>query len=136
MPAKPNAKNWTDVQMAITTVAITASLGLWNIFATPAKKPTASLAEVKPTQPPTQTPLPLPTETALPQPTPTAATLALRPVKIIFGGKAPKQQVIQIAAPPEQTAKNNRRQNDTNNTDNSAQQPAPVVSEPPATGTS
>ena len=36
MPAKPK-NNWNDVQTAIATAAIVTTLGMWNVFATPAK---------------------------------------------------------------------------------------------------
>ena len=121
--------------MAITTIAITASLGLWNAFSTPENKPAAIAAAAKPTEPP-PTPLPQPSATPAPQPTPTAPGLALRPVKIIFGGKAPQQQVIQVIPPvAEATGKNNRRQNN-NQDNNSPAQSDPVPSNPPATGSS
>jgi len=37
MPAKPNSRNWNDVQLAIATVAVVTTLGLWNLFAQPSK---------------------------------------------------------------------------------------------------
>ncbi len=37
MPAKPHAKNWKDVQMVISAVAVTFTLGLWNLVASPKK---------------------------------------------------------------------------------------------------
>jgi cytochrome oxidase assembly protein ShyY1 len=94
MANKPQGKSWSEIQLAIAALAVTATLGFWNLFSTPDKAQTS--AQV--TQSFTPPPPPTPTETAQP----TATALALRPVKIIFGGKAPQQQVIQVAmaAPP------------------------------------
>ena len=57
MPAKPNARNWNDVQTAIVTAAIVTTIGLWNLFSTPAKTVTAQAkvptdTSVPPTEPP------------------------------------------------------------------------------------
>ena len=45
MPAKSNLRNWNDVQTAIATAAIVTTLGLWNLFATPAKAETVKASE-------------------------------------------------------------------------------------------
>ena len=52
MPPKPNARNWYDVQTAIATAAIVTTLGLWNLFATPAKTVTTQAQPQEPTNPP------------------------------------------------------------------------------------
>jgi hypothetical protein len=57
MPAKPNARDWNDVQSAIATVAIVATLGMWNLFAKPAKTVTAQVKE--PAGPPAEPPVTL-----------------------------------------------------------------------------
>ena len=76
MPAKPNARNWNDVQTAIATVAIVTTLGLWNLFATPSKKEATSTSQ--PVVPP-------PTEPPVQSPAQSAATpTAMPPVKIMF----------------------------------------------------
>ncbi len=46
MPAKPK-NNWNDVQTAIATATIVTTLGMWNLFSTPAK---ADKAEAVPTE--------------------------------------------------------------------------------------
>ena len=101
MPNKPQGKSWSEIQLAITAISITATLGLWNLFSTPNKTVAAQVAPPDPT--PTEPPAP--TEAA--QPTAAATALSLRPVKIIFGGKAPQQQVIQVAAAEPKKRKNN-----------------------------
>lgn len=35
MAAKPNTKNWNDVQLAIVSISLVLSLFLWNLFAGP-----------------------------------------------------------------------------------------------------
>ncbi|MCX6078578.1 MAG: hypothetical protein NTW32_03500 [Chloroflexi bacterium] len=99
MANKPQGKSWSEIQMAITAVAITATLAFWNIFSAPDKSlAAAKMAETStPPAPPTPTETELPTETAVSAPT---ASLGLRPIKIIYGGKAPVQQVVQVAAAP------------------------------------
>ena len=52
MPSKPNARNWNDVQTALATAAIVTTLGLWNLFATPAKTATTQAQPQEPTNPP------------------------------------------------------------------------------------
>ena len=85
MAAKPNSRNWNDVQTAIATVAIVTTLGMWNLFATPSKTKAsqASQPTVPPTDPPTEVPMELapagiPIPTKMPQ------------VKIIFAGATPQ----------------------------------------------
>ena len=79
MNNKPKAKSWAEVQMAITAVAITTTLVLWNMFASPDKNQAVAQAQATPV--PTEPPTP---EEATAVPTATAS-FALRPVKIIFG---------------------------------------------------
>lgn len=97
MASKPQGKSWSEIQMAITAVAITATLAFWSIFSTPDQ--TQAIAKAVETATPPAPPPPAateqPTETALP-----TESLALRPIKIIYGGKAPVQQIIQVAAAP------------------------------------
>lgn len=90
MANKPQGKNWSEIQLAIAALGIAAMLWFWNLFSVPAPVQ-ASVLEPQTATPP---PAPTPTEVALP----TAPVLALRPVKIIYGGQAPQQTVIQVAA--------------------------------------
>jgi hypothetical protein len=55
MPAKNNPRNWNDVQTAIATTAIVTTLGLWNLFATPAKAEAVKSSELV-SLPPTEEP--------------------------------------------------------------------------------
>lgn len=75
MPPRPNARRWNDVQTAIATVAIVTTLGLWNLFATPAKAKVVQTQE--PVVPPTK-PLVSAEPTRMPQ------------VKIMFTPGAPQ----------------------------------------------
>ena len=96
MPAKPNTRNWNDVQTAIATVAIVATLGLWNLFATPSKAEAAAVDE--PTVPPTEPPVTEIPAAVMPQ------------VKIMFTPVAPQQtDVVQ------QTQEKKKKNTDNNN---------------------
>jgi hypothetical protein len=83
MPPKPNARNWNDVQTAIATAAIVTTLGMWNIFASPAKA-----KETEPAQPDEEAPVlpdmpsrgPNRESSGVPVPTPTSMPY----VKIMF----------------------------------------------------
>ena len=88
MSPKTKPNTWNDVQTAIATVTIVTTLGLWNLFATPAK---ASSTQVNtPTLPPTEPPVAA-QPTAMPQ------------IKIMF------------TSVPQQTVTNQQTQNTTNN---------------------
>lgn len=122
MNNKPKAKSWAEVQMAITAVAITTTLVLWNMFASPDKNQAVAQAQATPA--PTEPPTP---EEATAVPTATAS-FALKPVKIIFGGTAPQQQIVQVSASnPTSKKKNNTNKNPA---------PAPKPSNPPPSGSS
>ena len=103
MPPKPKNRNrWNDVQTAIAAMAIAVTLGMWNLFATPAKAVTAQTEEPT-TIPPTEPPVTAePTEpTALPK------------VKIMFTQGA--TQVTAAQQQPQQvTAKKKRKKKDNN----------------------
>ena len=97
MANKPQGKSWSEIQMAITAVAITATLAFWSLFSTPNQNQAIAKAveTATPPVPPPPAATEQPTETALP-----TQSLGLRPIKIIYGGKAPVQQIIQVAAAP------------------------------------
>lgn len=65
MPAKPNARNWKDVQTAIASIAIVITLGMWELFATPAK--TEAVETLEPVIPPTEPPVAATEPTQMPQ---------------------------------------------------------------------
>jgi hypothetical protein len=46
MKNKPLKKNWDDVKMVITTVAIASTLGFWNVFSRLEPKVAASIPEI------------------------------------------------------------------------------------------
>ena len=93
MPAKPNSRNkWNDIQTAIATMAIATTLGMWNLFATPAKTVTAQTEE--PTLPPTEPPV-TPEPTSMPQ------------VKIMCTQIAPQTTIVQ--QPHQETQKKKKK---------------------------
>jgi hypothetical protein len=64
MAPKNTARNWNDVQTAIGTVAIVTTLGMWNLFATPAPKKSV---QTEPTLPPVEEAPVASAPTAMPQ---------------------------------------------------------------------
>jgi hypothetical protein len=114
MPGKPRSRNWNDVQMAIATVAIVTTLGMWNLFASPSKAvKTAGTSE--PVQPPPPTDLPVGDQVAPIAITPTA----MPQVKIMFTpGVTPvvQQPVQQIQQPVKKKKKNNNNTNSSGTT--------------------
>jgi len=98
MSAKPTKRNWNDVQTAIATAAIVTTLGMWNLFAAPAKTATAQAEE--PTLPPTEPP-------ASPEPA------ALPYVKVMFTPMAPETTTVvqqsQQEAPKKKKKKEKRK---------------------------
>lgn len=87
----PKKKNWNDIQMVITTISITATIGMWNMFAIDAKAKT--IEAEKAFIPPAPSETPAPTSTPMPAPT----MMVYKPIKIIYGGTPPAPQVVQIA---------------------------------------
>ena len=99
MPAKPHARNWNDVQTAIAALAVVSSLGLWNLFATPAK--TETVKSTEPVLPPTDVPQ-------------SAQPVAMPQVKIIFTQAAPQTTLVpQVLV--NQQAQNKKKKNKNNN---------------------
>jgi hypothetical protein len=94
MSAKPNARNWNDVQTAIATAAIVTTLGMWNLFAAPAETAAAQAQEPSPTLPPTEPP-------AAPEPT------LMPQVKIMFTQIPTK--TTNIVQQPQQTKKKKKK---------------------------
>ena len=84
MPAKPGSGNLVDIKMLMAALAISTTLGLWNLFATTDKPVT------------TQTTVDLQTSPAA------AIESPVQPVfrgKILFGGQPPSQQTILVQRP-------------------------------------
>lgn len=100
MSAKPNARNWNDVQTAIATAAIVTTLGMWNLFAAPAETAAAQAQEPSPTLPPTEPP-------AAPEPT------LMPQVKIMFTQIPTK--TTNIVQQPQQTKKKKKKKDNGGN---------------------
>lgn len=110
MPTKPKSRNWNDVQTAIATAAIVATLGLWNLLATPSKVVKAvETREPALPSPPTE----LSAEDQVAPGGPIIPT-AMPQVKIIFtpGATPIVQQQVQ---PVQQPAKKKKKKNNNNN---------------------
>ena len=93
MPAKPNPRNWNDVQTAIAAVTVVITLGLWNLFAQPSKTVTAQSVDTL-TPPPTEPPV-------------AAEPAAIPQVKIMFTQVAPQNIVITQPQPSKKKNNNN-----------------------------
>ncbi|HEX2998163.1 MAG TPA: hypothetical protein VHP14_25285 [Anaerolineales bacterium] len=110
MSAKPTKRNWNDVQTAIATAAIVTTLGMWNLFATPAETVTARAEDstIPPTEPPAE---PSAEPTASPEPT------ALPYVKVMFTPNAPlptitaPQQQVQTTVDQKKKKREKRKSN-------------------------
>ncbi len=90
MPNKSSSKKWSDVEIAIATVSIAVTLGLWNVFAAPQQKNGTPQVNATVAPPPTDVPVTLSLPTVMPE------------VKILLGGKAPQIQApaqVQASAP-------------------------------------
>lgn len=93
MNTKPQ-KSWGEIQLAIAAMAMTGTLALWNVFATPDSRQVVAQTGDTATPPPD-----VPTQEASPSP-------RFIPLKIIFGGTPPKQKaVFQSYAPQSSTSK-------------------------------
>jgi hypothetical protein len=84
MPAKPGSKNRNDIKMLMAALAVTTTLGLWNLFATLDKPATAQKTASLPSIPPAVVANP--------------AQQTFRG-RILLGGQAPSQQVIVVQRP-------------------------------------
>ncbi len=90
MSAKPTKRNWNDIQTAIATAAIVTTLGMWNLFAAPAKTATAQTQD--PTLPPTDPPTDIPASTE---------HASMPYVKIMFTPVAPGTQTTTVSQQPQ-----------------------------------
>jgi hypothetical protein len=82
MANNPGSRNWNDFQMALATMAMALTLGLWNVFAEPDRTLAKESAAQSITPPPEVAPAvnPAPTQ--------------LGPIKIMLGGTAPQTTVV------------------------------------------
>ncbi|RPJ28115.1 MAG: hypothetical protein EHM33_05635 [Chloroflexi bacterium] len=110
MATKPAKRNWDDVQTAIATAAIVTTLGMWNLFATPAKAeeveavPTPEKVPAQPALPPAEPPVGFPID---------VGSAALPKVKIMFTQIAP--QTTTMVQQPQQEKKKRKKKNKDNN---------------------
>lgn len=95
MPARPNARNWNDIQTAIATVAVVATLGMWDLFAIPAQGETPQAQEA--VIPPTDAPV-------------DAAPTSMPQVKIMFTSAAPQTNTT-FQQPQQETKKKKKKNN-------------------------
>lgn len=95
MAPKPNSNKWSDVQLAIAAISMTAVIAFWNMFAgtDKAKADERAAAEQQALLIPTVTPTAF-VETPMPE-------ITMPPVgyTILFGGAAPQPQVIVVNKP-------------------------------------
>jgi hypothetical protein len=115
-------KRWLDIQIILASLAVTFTLGLWNVFAR-GSRPVAS-----PVSPPT----PDPTFTFTYAPTPTAAStlaasapLNLPKVHLLLGGKMPVAPVVVASSPGSNSG------NQTTGPKNGGSNPNPPPAAPP-----
>ena len=103
MATKPGSKNWDDIKMMLTLISVTATLGLWNVFAS-SNKENSVVKELE--------------QPASPGITQTLFAASPTPVftgKILLGGKAPSPVVVTVQ---EKVSRNNQQ---------AQQQPVPVT---------
>jgi hypothetical protein len=93
---KKSKKRWLDIQIILASLAVTFTVGLWNLFARP-NRPVAS---------PSGNPTPDPTFTLTYTPDPTAtstldpsAPVHLPKVHLLLGGNLPVPKVVVAALP-------------------------------------
>jgi hypothetical protein len=108
MAAKPK-NNWNDVQTAIATAAIVTTLGMWNLFATPAKAEEVEAAATeekviaRPAAPLTDPPVGFPIDVH-----------KMPYVKIMFTQAAP-ETTTNMVQQPQQEKKKKKKKNNNNN---------------------
>ena len=103
MAPKPNTRNWKDVQTAIATLAIVTTLGMWELFAIPAKAKAVQTQE--PLLPPTQPPI-------------AAEPTRMTQVKIMFTPAA--SPTTTVAQQPQESKKKKKKKDDNHNNNGSA----------------
>jgi hypothetical protein len=104
MPAKHRIRNWKDVQTAITMAAIVTTIGLWNLFATPAKTITTQAQEPTDTSMPPPTDPPMASQEGVPMPQ----------VKVMFTQVAPQTVTITTAQQPQQSQVRQKKKKNNN----------------------
>jgi hypothetical protein len=94
MAAKPNSNKWSDIQLAIAAVSMTAVIAFWNMFAGPDRTKADEKAAAE------QQALLVPTVNTISVEAP-VPEVAMPPLgyTILFGGAAPQPQVIVVRQP-------------------------------------
>lgn len=113
MAVKPKSRNWNDVQTALATVAVVATLGLWNLFATPSKVKAVQATE--PVLPPTEPPVEM-------EPPVAAAPTGMPQVKIMFTPGVTPTAVVQAQTNQQASVKKKRNKNNGGGTTTSVTQ--------------
>ena len=91
MANKSSSRNWNDIQVAIASVSMALTLGLWNLFAGPDRETAERRAQEEAAERARQEairasmPTPAPQVTAVPTP---------MQGKLLLGGQAPQTQII------------------------------------------
>jgi hypothetical protein len=113
---------WLDIQVILASLAVTFTMGLWNMFAR-GSRPVASTA-IPPTPDPafTFTHTPDPTTTPVVDP---SAPVHLPKVHLLLGGRMPVAPVVVVAAPAD--ASNPQMDPPKNGGGNPAPAPTPVA---------
>jgi hypothetical protein len=86
MIKKPQTKTWIEIEMAIAAIAITATIGFWNLFARPDLAASAQADEPAPTEEVAVAVAQVPQRTLIPG------------LKIILGGASPQVQQVQVVS--------------------------------------
>jgi len=89
MKSRTKKRTWFDVQIVILTVATTAALSLWNLFAGPDREAALALESLADEE----TPSPAPIEEANPTSV-VSASVSVPGEKIMLGGKEPQTTIV------------------------------------------
>jgi hypothetical protein len=92
MSPKSTSNKWADMQLVIATIALTSVLALWNIFAGPDREKAVEKAAEKAAG---EQAAKIPTATVMPAPV-VVPTIPPLGYTVLFGGEAPKPQVIVV----------------------------------------
>lgn len=95
MTPKTNTNKWSDVQLAIAAIAMTAVIAFWNMFAGPDKTKAEEKSAAEQQALLITTIMP----TEIVEPVAPAPTMPPKGYKILFGGIAPQPQVIVVRQP-------------------------------------
>ncbi len=119
---------WLDIQVILASLAVTFSLGLWNVFAKGSRPLTSTITPPTPDPTSTFTFTPAPDPTATPTVDP-SAPLHLPKVHLLLGGSMPVAPVVQAASSNGSSAGSSKTQNNAQKGggSNPASAPPPVT---------